>query len=60
MFRRGIDPVQLYISLAGEGDFYLSNRYTLSRIFARDLMSARALRARAQHNADMILHALRK
>jgi AcrR family transcriptional regulator len=58
VFRRGIDPVQLYISIAGEGYFYLSNRYTLSQIFRRDLMGARALAARARHNAQMILHAV--
>ena len=59
LFRKGVDPVQLYISIAGEGYFYLSNRYTLSQIFGRDLMGARALASRARHNADMILHALR-
>jgi AcrR family transcriptional regulator len=58
VFRKGIDPVQLYISIAGEGYFYLSNRYTLSQIFARDLMTPRALAARARHNADMILAAV--
>jgi AcrR family transcriptional regulator len=59
LFRTGIDPVQLYISIAGEGYFYLSNRYTLSRIFGRDLMSARALAGRARHMTDMVLHAVR-
>jgi AcrR family transcriptional regulator len=59
LFRKGIDPVQLYISIAGEGYFYLSNRYTLSRIFGRDLMSARALAGRARHMTDMVLHAVR-
>jgi AcrR family transcriptional regulator len=58
VFRRGIDPVQLYISIAGEGYFYLSNRYTLSQIFGRDLMTRAALAERARHNAEMILHAV--
>jgi AcrR family transcriptional regulator len=58
VFRKGIDPVQLYISIAGEGYFYLSNRYTLSQIFGRDLMAKRALAARARHNAQMILAAV--
>jgi AcrR family transcriptional regulator len=58
VFRTGVDPVQLYISIAGEGYFYLSNRYTLAQIFKRDLMSKRALAERARHNSDMILHAL--
>lgn len=59
LFRKGVDPVQLYISIAGEGYFYLSNRYTLSRIFARDLMAPRALASRARHITDMVLNALR-
>jgi AcrR family transcriptional regulator len=60
LFRRGVDPVQLYISIAGEGYFYLSNRYTLSRIFGRDLMTKAALAVRARHNARMIVDALRR
>lgn len=59
LFRKGVDPVQLYISIAGEGYFYLSNRYTLSRIFNRDLMAPRALAGRARHITQMILNAVR-
>jgi len=59
-FRKGVDPVQLYISIAGEGYFYLSNRYTLSQIFKRDLMTRRALAARARHNVGMIVNALQR
>ena len=60
VFRAGIDPVQLYISIAGEGYFYLSNRYTLAQIFKRDLMSRSALAERARHNTAMILNAVRR
>jgi AcrR family transcriptional regulator len=60
LFRKGVDPVQLYISIAGEGYFYLSNRYTLSRIFDRDLMAPRALSGRARHITQMVLNALRR
>jgi AcrR family transcriptional regulator len=60
LFRKGIDPVQLYISVAAEGYFYLSNRYTLSGIFDRDLMAPRALAARARHIVDTILCSVRK
>ena len=60
LFRRGVDPVELYISIAGEGYFYLSNRYTLSRIFGRDLMAGRALAGRARHIRAMILNAVRR
>jgi AcrR family transcriptional regulator len=58
-FRGGVDPVQLYISIAGEGYFYLSNRYTLSRIFGRDLMAPRELHGRARHITDLVLNAVR-
>jgi AcrR family transcriptional regulator len=60
LFRKGVDPVQLYISIAGEIYFYLSNRYTLSRIFDRDLMAPRALAARSRHVTHMILNSLRR
>ena len=60
IFRAGIDPVQLYISIAGEGYFYLCNRYTLSRIFDRDLMAPRALAGRARHIEQTILNSVRR
>ena len=60
LFRKGIDPVQLYISIAGEGYFYLSNRYTLSQIFGRDLMKPAALASRARHVTEMVLNAVQK
>jgi len=60
LFRTGVDPVQLYISIAGEGYFYLSNRYTLSRIFERDLMAPRALAGRARHITQTILNSVRR
>ena len=60
LFRKGVDPVQLYISIAGEVYFYLSNRYTLSRIFDRDLMAPRALAGRARHITQTILNSVRR
>ena len=59
IFRSGVDPVQLYISIAGLGFFYMSNRHTLSTIFGRDLAAPEALEARRQHAADVILSYLR-
>jgi AcrR family transcriptional regulator len=59
-FRRGVDPVQLYISIAALGYFYLSNRHTLSTIFERDLMLPRHMNARLQHMVDLVLGYLRK
>ena len=54
-FRGGIDPVQLYISIAGLSYFYLSNNHTLSAIFGRNLLSAKARAERISHICDVIL-----
>lgn len=59
VFRKGIDPIQLYISVAGLGYFYLSNTPTLSAIFGKDLSSRAAKRARRRHVVDLVLHSLR-
>lgn len=55
IFRGGIDPIQLYISIAGLAYFYLSNNHTLSAIFGRDLMTAKARNERLSHMTDVIL-----
>lgn len=54
-FRGGVDPLQLYVSIAGMAYFYLSNNFTLSAIFGRDLMAAKALQQRLSHMSDVIL-----
>ena len=60
VFRAGIDPLQLYISIAGLAYFYLSNNHTLSAIFNRDLMSADARDERLAHICDVILRYVQK
>lgn len=59
VFRAGLDPVQVYITMAAVGYFYLANNWTLSAIFGRDLGTDEACRRRRAHNVDMILNALR-
>lgn len=54
-FRGGVDPLQLYVSIAGLAYFYLSNHFTLSAIFGRDLMTAKAKNERLTHMCDVIL-----
>ena len=54
-FRNDVDPVQLYISIAALGYFYLSNRHTLSTIFERDLLSARNQSDRLKHMTELVL-----
>jgi AcrR family transcriptional regulator len=60
VFRRGVDPVQLYISIAALGYFYLSNNYTLTTIFGRDLMRPQALKQRLAHMTALVLGYLSK
>jgi AcrR family transcriptional regulator len=57
--RPGIDPVQLYISIASLCWFYLSNNRTLSVIFQRDLLDSSAKNARLTHIVDLFGAALR-
>jgi AcrR family transcriptional regulator len=59
VFRKGIDPVQLYITIAALGYYYLSNAHTLSTIFNRDLLSQNELKGRDDHRVDVILGYLR-
>ena len=59
VFRSDVDPMQLYITIAGAGYFYLSNRYTLSAIFRRDLMAATERGVRLAHMIDVVLGYLR-
>ncbi len=53
--RKGIDPMQLYISIAGLAYFYLSNNHTLSTVFGRELMTPAALEKRLAHMGEVIL-----
>ena len=59
VFRAGIDPVQLNITIAGMGYYYLTNRYTGSLLYERDLMSDEALSQRIEHNVETILRLVR-
>ena len=54
-FRSGVNPVQLYISIAGLGYFYFANIYTLSAIFGLDLQADAARAARRQHVVEVVL-----
>ena len=59
VFRRGVDPVDLYISMSGLAYFYLSNRHSLSWIFDQCLDEPKRLQQRRTHVVDVILGYLR-
>ncbi|CAN7276939.1 TetR/AcrR family transcriptional regulator [Rhizobium sp. LjRoot30] len=56
IFREGIDPVQLNITIAAVGYYYLTNRFTGSIIYERDLMAKDALEDRIRFNIETIMH----
>ncbi len=58
-FRPGVDPVHLYISIAGLSYFYFSNIHTLSAIFAVPLTDPAEVAARRDHVEAVILGFLR-
>ena len=59
VFRTDVDPMQLYISIAGLGYFYVSNMKTLSVIFGRDLGDLAMIQEREAQAVQMVLDYLR-
>lgn len=52
--RKGIDPLDLYLSICALGFFVFSNRHTLGVIFSTDVTSEAAVRRRRALVVDMI------
>ncbi len=59
VFRKGVDPVELYITIAGLGFFYMQNRHTLSVIFGEDLSAKKRLEKRGEHIVEVVLDFLK-
>ena len=58
-FRVGIDATQLNITIAAIGYYYLTNRFTGSYLFGRNLMEEKALEERLAFNVDTIMRLVR-
>lgn len=54
VFRAGVDAEELYIAIAAQGYFYLSNQHTLSAVLGSELRSAQRLGRHWQTSADLI------
>ena len=52
--------MQLNITIAAIGYYYLTNRFTGSIVYERDLMARENLEARLAFNLDTILRLLKK
>ena len=58
VFRKGIDPVDLYISITSLSAHYVSHQHTFEAIFQRRLMTPPRMRQRLEHAADMVIRYL--
>jgi len=54
VFRTGVDPLQLYVSIAGLAYFFLSNNHTLSQVFDRNLAAPAAREERLAHMTALV------
>lgn len=59
VFRRGLDPLELHMSISALSCFNVANRHTFSLIFKRDLDTPAAIAGRRQHIVDMVVRYVR-
>ncbi|MEQ9244069.1 TetR/AcrR family transcriptional regulator [Roseovarius indicus] len=59
VFRSGVDPIELFITINSVSYFHLSNQHTLGFILHRDLCSPESLEARKAHAVDVVLSFLK-
>ena len=58
VFRRDADPLDVYLTMAALGFFYLSNRWTLTTVFRRDLLAKDEIARWGEHISDVVLSSL--
>jgi len=54
-FRKGVDPIDLYISISALTAHYISNSHTFEAVFGQRLLTPQRLRQRLEHAAQMVL-----
>lgn len=55
VFRSGVDPFQLYVTILAVGFFHIGSRSTLSIMFKRDVSDPKWLSIRRKHVIDVVL-----
>ena len=58
-FRAGVDPLELYVSIAGMTFFYFANNLTMSAIFGRNLSEKQAVTSYRNHIVELTLRGLK-
>jgi AcrR family transcriptional regulator len=59
VFRPDADPLDVYLTMAALGFFYLSNRWTLTTVFRRDLLADDEIARWGEHIAGVVLSSLK-
>jgi AcrR family transcriptional regulator len=59
VFRRGLDPIDLHMSISALSFFNVSNRHTFSLVFKVDLESPKALARRREAIVEMVMRYVR-
>ena len=54
VFRRNVDPIDLYISISALTAHYITNHHTFEALFGQRLMSPQRVKQRLEHAADMV------
>lgn len=54
IFRSGVDPIQLYVTITAFSYFHVSNRHTLSLMFDKELGDPKWLEDRRKHTHEVI------
>jgi AcrR family transcriptional regulator len=55
LFRRGIDPIELHMTISALSFHHVANRYSFSSVFNIDMASKAAIQRRGEVVADLIL-----
>lgn len=55
VFRAGVDPVQMYVSIASLGYFHLSNRHTLATVLGYETTRPSTLHEHLRHNTELVM-----
>lgn len=54
VFRKNLDPIDLYISISALTAHYITNHHTFEALFGQRLLAPRRIRQRLEHAADMV------
>jgi TetR/AcrR family transcriptional regulator len=58
-FRKGIDPLDLYITISALGAHYISNHHTLGALFRTKLLARKRWAQRCEHITDVVMRYLK-